>query len=73
MVSLRKLIFKRLDVMADRIKILINGRCDLARDLSTEKSKKVEGVDNEITGNSLKARSRGKRIDRACFLRFLIL
>lgn len=26
-----------------------------------------EGVDNEITGNSLKARSRGKRIDRAYF------
>ena len=26
---------------------------------------KVEGVDNEITGNSLKARSRGKRIERA--------
>ena len=30
---------------------------------------KVEGVDNEITGNSLRARSRGKRIERADFLR----
>ena len=30
---------------------------------------KVEGVDNEITGNSLRARSRGKRIERAYFLR----
>lgn len=29
---------------------------------------KVEGVDNEITGNSLRARSRGKRIERAVFL-----
>ena len=29
---------------------------------------KVEGVDNEITGNSLKARSREKRIDRTPFV-----
>ena len=29
---------------------------------------KVEGVDNEITGNSLIARSREKRIDRAIIL-----
>ena len=29
---------------------------------------KVEGVDNEITGNSLRARSREKRIDRAPFM-----
>ena len=29
---------------------------------------KVEGVDNEITGNSLRARSREKRIDRASFV-----
>lgn len=27
-----------------------------------------EGVDHEIAGNSLKARSREKRIDRACFM-----
>ena len=29
---------------------------------------KDEGVDNEITGNSLRARSREKRIDRAPFV-----
>ena len=32
-----------------------------------DKISESEGVDHEITGNSLKARSRGKRIDRAYF------
>ena len=31
-------------------------------------TRKDEGVDNEITGNSLRARSREKRIDRAPFM-----
>ena len=33
--------------------------------VSNSQTMKVEGVDNEITGNSLRARSKERKIDRA--------